>query len=143
MRGKGSAFHRLLQEAIAERYRAQGKVAIIEADIREKKVDVLVLDGYGASLAVEIHLHRHWEQLELQVRKNASRNLRIQLVVVPDGLGATAREYLDIHLPYDTRKGVRVCSVSDIFQGNDCAEVRVMPRNNPRNDGDGRKGRRP
>ena len=85
LKGKGSEEHRRLQKAIADKLRAEGMLAVIEADIQgRKKVDVLIHDiPNNRTFGVEVHLNRKWSLLEEQLLKGAcgARDVVVHLAV--------------------------------------------------------------
>lgn len=117
MKGKGSPLHKTLQQQLAQSARAAGLVAVIEADIQGKKIDVLVHTRTGL-LAIEIHLNRHLELIADQLSKNARVGLRDQWVVVPDLWLKKVRTCLERQLGHAALAHVRVYSVSECSARN-------------------------
>jgi len=118
MKGKGSLLHKTLQLLLAERARAGGHVAVIEADIQGKKIDVLIQAANEGLVAIEIHLNRHLELIADQLQKNFAVGIRRQIVVVPDLWLERTWASLRKHIKPETLAAVRVCSVSECSTRN-------------------------
>ena len=120
MRGKGSLRHRQLQAMLAESCRRAGHIAVIEAFVQGKSIDLLVetFTIPRKVIAVEVQIHRDWALLDLQLRRNWEVGIRMQIAVVQDGRVEHARAYLGRSLPPGVFEGVRVYSTSDIFRIN-------------------------
>lgn len=85
MKGKGGVLHKYIQAQMAEIFRQQGKVVLVEATFGGKALDLVVceLENPGCVLGVEIHLNKRWALLLDQVVRDLKCGVSQVMVLVP------------------------------------------------------------
>ena len=138
-RGRGSAYHRLVQRLVAHRLSSDEDYTLIEGNLNGKNVDVLVLSPSGKeSLAVEVHLNRRWDLAGEQVLKDLAAGADHVLVVLPTAYLRQGRRVLREVLPKAALRRTRFCSVEGLFRKRE-AEPLICRNNRQEQEGNDSK----